>query len=61
MNNFVVIILDDGTELYHTYACAHDRMYYDGLSFWVYNPELAEANGATACPDCFPVEEVPAE
>lgn len=50
MNQYVVFVSDDGTHTYHLYGC--EDLTID--SFWAYNRALAESNGNTACPICFP-------
>jgi len=48
MNDYVVIVSDDGTKLYHKYDCSRLDLSY----FWVYNTEAAEVEGYSACPYC---------
>ncbi len=50
MNQHVVFVSDDGTNTYHLYGC--EQFTID--SFWAYNRSLAESNGNTPCPICFP-------
>lgn len=49
LEEYVVIVSDDGTNFYHKYDC--DDLDLD--SFWVFNPEAAEENGYIPCPKCF--------
>ena len=44
----VVVVPDDGTNLYHTYGCD----YLDTSSFWVYNTEAAVNLGYNPCRYC---------
>ena len=60
LDGFIVIILDDDTNQYHTFDCAYEAL-INGTSFWAYNTELAEYEGYTACPVCHVVDEQPAE
>ncbi len=48
VNDYVVFIEDDGTELYHKYDCIR----FKGESFWVYNLVAAENRGYTKCYYC---------
>ncbi|MFI3313709.1 MAG: hypothetical protein R3Y62_07455 [Eubacteriales bacterium] len=48
MNEFVVFVSDDGTNLYHKYGCSE----FNDSSFWAYNRSLAETNGNSPCPYC---------
>lgn len=48
VDDFVVFIEDDGTNLYHKYECYK----FKGNSFWVYNTEMAIANGYNKCTLC---------
>jgi hypothetical protein len=48
MDDYVVIVPDDGTEMYHKYGCE----YLDLSSFWVYNIDAAINMGYAACPYC---------
>ena len=49
MDKFLVIVLDDGSDYYHTYDCYEKY----GGSFWAYNINAAESKGYTPCPDCY--------
>lgn len=48
MDEYVVCVEDDGTNLYHRYECER----FVGNSFWVFNVDTAEVRGYRACPDC---------
>jgi len=48
VDDYVVFIEDDGTNLYHKYECYK----FKGNSFWVYNTEMAIANGYNKCTLC---------
>lgn len=48
VNEHVVFIEDDGTELYHKYDCIR----FKGESFWAYNTVAAENRGYTPCYYC---------
>ena len=45
---YVVVVPDDGSELYHTYGCDH----FDDSYFWAFNLAAAEQTGYTPCPYC---------
>ena len=48
IDDYVVFIEDDGTNLYHKFNCYKFR----GDSFWVYNTENAVQQGFSPCPIC---------
>lgn len=48
VDDYVVLIEDDGTNLYHKFSCYKFR----GDSFWVYNTENAVQQGFSPCPIC---------
>lgn len=48
MDEYVVCVEDDGTNLYHRYECER----FVGNSFWVFNVDTAEVRGYRACPNC---------
>lgn len=48
IDDYVVFIEDDGTNLYHKFGCYR----FKGRSFWVYNIEAAESRGYYACHLC---------
>jgi len=48
MNEFIVIVSDDNTKLYHKYGCSK----LDLDSFWAYNIAAAIGEGYKACPYC---------
>ncbi|CCX74347.1 unknown [Firmicutes bacterium CAG:83] len=48
IDDYVVFIEDDGTNLYHKFNCYKFR----GDSFWVYNTENAVQRGFSPCPIC---------
>lgn len=45
---YVVVVPDDGSELYHTYGCDH----FDDSYFWAFNLAAAEQKGYAPCPYC---------
>lgn len=48
-NKYVVLVADDGTDLYHHYNC----YYFQACdSFWIYYVKEAEDKGFSPCPDC---------
>lgn len=48
VDDCVVFVEDDGTNLYHKFDCYR----FKENSFWVYNIEAAESKGYYACPVC---------
>ncbi len=44
----VVFIEDDGTNLYHKYECSR----FKGEGFWAFNVETAKVRGYKECPQC---------
>ena len=44
---YVVFVEDDGTEWYHKFECSR----FKGAG-WVFNTEMAQSLGYTACPVC---------
>lgn len=48
IDDYVVFVEDDGTELYHKYECER----FVGNEFWVYNFDAAQDEGYRACPVC---------
>ena len=48
IDDYVVFIEDDGTDLYHKYKCYK----FKGESFWVLNINAAKEDGYKACPNC---------
>ena len=48
VNNYVVFIENDGTNLYHKFACSK----FKGSSFWVYNINQAQQKGYSECSQC---------
>ena len=48
VDEFIVFVEDDGTNLYHKYECFK----FKGNSFWAFNVEAAIYEGYTACPYC---------
>lgn len=49
IDEYVVFIEDDGTDMYHKYECSK----FLGESFWVFNIAAAEGDGFTPCPRCY--------
>lgn len=47
---YAVIVLDDGTKLYHTYSCP--GLTLAGNTFWIYNTAAAENRGYLPCSEC---------
>lgn len=47
-DEFIVIVEDDNTDLYHKYECYRFR----GENFWVYNIDQADSLGYKPCPTC---------
>ena len=45
---YVVVVEDDGTNLYHRYGCSH----FKGEYFWAYNVEAAIDQGYAPCAKC---------
>ncbi len=53
MDDFVVVVSDDGSNYYHKYGCDnYDCDNLDISSFWVYNVENAIGQGYAPCPYC---------
>ena len=50
MDNYVVIVPDDGKKMYHKYGCSKLSLSY----FWVYNIEAAKDQGYKPCSYCNP-------
>lgn len=50
MSQYVVFVNGDGSTTYHRYGCSE----FKADNFTVYNAALAESNGYTPCPLCFP-------
>jgi RNA polymerase subunit RPABC4/transcription elongation factor Spt4 len=48
MDDYVVIVPDNGTNTYHKYGCE----YLDMSSFWIYNVDAAIGMDYEACPYC---------
>ncbi len=48
LDDYIVFVMNDGTNYYHTFDCAS----FTRRDFWAYNRSLAISNGYTACPDC---------
>jgi hypothetical protein len=48
VDDYVVFIEDDGTDLYHKFDCYK----FKGENFWVLNTEAAIVRDYTACPYC---------
>lgn len=48
VDEFIVFVEDDGTNLYHKYECFK----FKDNSFWAFNVEAAIYEGYTACPYC---------
>lgn len=48
VDDYVVFVEDDGTNLYHKYECYR----FKGESFWVYNTEKAVQFDFSPCPKC---------
>lgn len=48
VDDYVVFVEDDGTDLYHKFECYK----FKGESFWVFNTEAARGRDYTACPYC---------
>ena len=48
LDQYVVFVVNNGTNLYHTYDCAD----FAKSNFWTYSPKLAEAQGFRPCPKC---------
>ena len=48
MDETIALVLDDGTEYYHTFECYKEY----GGRFLAFNITAAENNGYTPCPDC---------
>ena len=48
-NDYVAVIGDDGTDLYHRYGCSKLDT---SMGFWVLNNEAAEYRGYTRCSHC---------
>ena len=49
-DEYVVFVRDDGTDLYHKFAC--DRFQNQSKSFWAFNISAAKNKGHTPCPNC---------
>ena len=49
IDEYVVFIEDDGTDLYHKYECYR----FTGNYFWAYNVEAAIGSGYEPCDHCF--------
>ena len=47
-NEHIVVVSDDGTNLYHKYGCNK----FDDSSFWAFNSEYAISEGFEACHIC---------
>lgn len=50
MDDHVVIVPDDGSEVYHKYGCPNCDISMN--SFWIYNTQAAISWGYTPCPYC---------
>ena len=48
IDDYVVVVEDDGTNLYHKYGCPK----FLGKSFWAFNTEAAESEGYKPCSFC---------
>lgn len=48
---YAVIVLNDGTDAYHTYTCPIFAA--NNGSFWIYNISAAEDKGYHPCTECF--------
>lgn len=48
MDNYVVIVCNDGTKKYHKYGCEDLNL----SSFWVYNTDAAVGDGYIMCKKC---------
>ena len=48
MDDYIVIVPDDGTNLYHSYGCSK----LDTSSFWAFNTEAAKGEGYKPCSKC---------
>ena len=48
LDNHIVVVEDDGTNLYHKYDCYK----FLGNSFWAFNTKAAESKGYEPCPLC---------
>lgn len=48
LDTYVVLVEDDGTNLYHQYGCSRFKM----DEFWAFNVDYAQYMGYTACPYC---------
>ena len=49
MDNYVVFVEDDGSNLYHRYGCPQ----FAAKRFWAYSRKLAESYRFEPCPYCF--------
>ncbi len=48
MDDHIVIVADDGTNIYHSYGCSK----LDTSSFWAFNTEAAKGDGYKPCSKC---------
>ena len=48
LDNHIVVVEDDGTNLYHKYDCSK----FLGNYFWAFNTEAAKSEGYDPCPLC---------
>ena len=49
MDNYIALVEDDGTNLYHQYNCSQ----FKADSFWAYNISAAKSKGFEPCPECY--------